>query len=105
VVKKRNYPISEEAIMLKKRGLAWAPRIIIVSSMALAAGLADVQSSIAGCGGYCEARQVRAMCHQAINVQGLKAHERNVEFEKCKADPVNYLQIEELTDDTEDSLD
>jgi hypothetical protein len=45
------------------------------------------------------------MCHQAIQVQGLKAHERVVEFEKCKADPMNYLQIEELTDDTEDRLD
>lgn len=91
--------------MLKKSGLAWAPRTIIVSSMALASGLADVHSSIAGCGGYCEARQVRAMCHQAIKVQGLQAHERNVEFDKCKADPMNYLQFEELTDDTEDSLD
>jgi len=45
------------------------------------------------------------MCHQAIKVQGLKDHQRNVEFDKCKADPMNYLQIEELTDDTEDSLD
>jgi hypothetical protein len=91
--------------MLKKSGLAWAPRTIVISAIALAAGLGEVHLSIAGCGGYCEARQVRAMCHQAIKVQGLKARERSVEFEKCKADPLNYLQIEELTDDTEDSLD
>jgi hypothetical protein len=79
--------------MSKKSGLAWAPRTIVVSSMALASGLADVHSSIAGCGAYCEARQVRAMCHQAIKDQHLKAHERDVEFEKCKADPMNYLHI------------
>ncbi len=90
--------------MSMKSGLAWAPRTIIVSSMALAAGFADVHSSITGCGGYCEARQVRAMCRQALKVQGLKAHERDDEFDKCKADPMNYLQFEELTDDTEDSL-
>jgi hypothetical protein len=91
--------------MSKRSGLAWAPKIIVISSIALATGLGVVHSSIAGCGGYCEARQVRAMCHQAIRIQGLKAHTRVVEFEKCKTDPTNYLQIEELTDDTEDSLD
>jgi hypothetical protein len=91
--------------MSEKSGLAWASRTIVISSIALATGLGDVHSSIAGCGAYCEARQVRAMCHRAIKVQGLKAHERVVEFEKCKTDPMNYLQIEELTDDTENSLD
>ncbi len=64
--------------MLKKSGLAWAPRTIVISAIALAAGLGEVHLSIAGCGGYCEARQVRAMCHQAIKVQGLKARERSV---------------------------
>ena len=91
--------------MSKKSGLAWAPRTIVVSAIALATGLGDVRLSIAGCGGYCQARQVRAMCHQAIKVQGLKDRDRVVEFEKCKADPLSYLQIEELTDDTENSLD
>lgn len=91
--------------MSKKSGLAWAPRTIVISAIALTTGLGDVRSSIAGCGGYCEARQVRAMCHQAIKVKGLKIHERVVEFEQCKADPLNYLQFEELVDDIQDSLD
>jgi hypothetical protein len=89
----------------KNSGLAWAPRTLVVSSLALATGLGGVHSSIAACGGYCEARQVLAMCHQTIKVQALKAHDRLVEFEKCKTDPTNYLQIEELADDTGDSLD
>lgn len=91
--------------MSKKSGLAWAPRTIVISAIAVTTGLGDVHLSIAGCGGYCEARQVRAMCHQAIKVQGLNARERVVEFEKCKSDPLSYLQIEELTDDTEHTLD
>ena len=90
--------------MSKKSGLAWVPRTIVVFAIALATELGEVHSSIAGCGGYCEARQVRAICRQAIEVQGLKAHKRVAEFEKCKADPMTYLQIEELTDDTEDNL-
>ena len=91
--------------MSKKSGLAWAPRAIVISAIALTTGLGDVRLSLAGCGAYCEARQVRAMCHQAIKVQGLNVRERGVEFEKCRLDPLNYLQIEELADDSENSLD
>jgi hypothetical protein len=62
----------------------------MVASIALAFGLGDVAQSIAGCGGYCEARQLRAICHHAVAAHGLKAHERDVEFEKCKANPLSY---------------
>ena len=44
------------------------------------------------------------MCHQATLNQGLKGHERDVAFEKCKADPMDYLQLEGLADDLENSL-
>jgi hypothetical protein len=98
-----NYNFKEDPL-LKKRELRWKPNAVVVFSIALAVGLADVHSSFAGCGGYCEARQVRAMCHQAISIQDLKRHERDVEFEKCKADPTAYLQLEELADDLENRL-
>ena len=98
-----NYNFKEDAL-LKKSKLRWVPKTVAVSSIALAIGLADVHSSIADCGGYCKARQVRAMCHQAILNQGLKGHERDVSFEKCKADPMDYLQLEGLADDLENSL-
>jgi hypothetical protein len=70
-----------------------APRTVIVASVALAFGLIDVPASFAGCGGYCAARQARAICHRAIARQDLKAHERDAEFERCKADPLGY-QVE-----------
>ena len=76
-----------------------AARSIIVASVALAFALADMGRSFAGCGGYCEARQARAICHDAVTAQGLQARERDAEFERCKADPAGYLQLEELADD------
>jgi hypothetical protein len=78
---------------------AWVPRPIIVASIAPGFGVADASRSFAGCGGYCEAQQARAMCHQAIKIRGLKAWEREAEFQKCKRDPVSYLLLEELTDE------
>jgi hypothetical protein len=91
--------------MIKQIGLGRSSKILVVSSIALSIGLAGVRPSAAGCGGYCEAMQVRAICHRAVTIQGLKGHERDVEFEKCTADPMVYLQVEELTDDIENSLD
>jgi hypothetical protein len=82
---------AEEAKVTKTGSTRWAPRTVIVALIALAFGLADVRQSYAGCGGYCKARQVRALCNHAVKVQGLKAHKRDIEFEKCKADPVSYL--------------
>jgi hypothetical protein len=73
------------------KGSGLAPKTVILASVALAFMLTDVQQSFAGCGGYCEARQARAICHRAIARQHLKAHERDAEFEKCKGDPLNYL--------------
>ena len=78
-----------------------ARRVVIVASIALAFGLADARQSFAGCGGYCEARQARAICHHAVKAQGLRAQAREAEFEKCKADPTSYLLLDQLTDDAE----
>ena len=79
-------------------------RLAIVAGIALAFALADVRQSFAGCGGYCEARQARAMCHQAAKVRGLEARQREAEFDRCKADPAGYLQLEQITDDAETSV-
>jgi hypothetical protein len=63
----------------------------IVASVALAFVLSGVAQSSAACGGYCEARQVRAICHHAVASQDLKAQKRDAEFEKCASDPLSYL--------------
>ena len=81
-----------------------AARAVISASIVLTFCLADMRLSFAGCGGYCQARQARAMCHQAVKVQGLAVRERDAEFERCKADPANYLELEQLTDDAETSV-
>ena len=80
-------------------------RTIITTILAAGFGLAGAQLSLAGCGGYCEARQARVLCHKAIEFVGLKGHQRDLEFEKCKRDPIAYLQLEELADDAFDSFD
>jgi hypothetical protein len=77
--------------MTKPRSKRWLPNSVIVASLALAFGLGDGTRSIAACGGYCKARQVRAICHHAVGSQELKAHRRDAEFEKCKSDPLSYL--------------
>lgn len=73
--------------VLRKRPL----NSVIVSSIALALLLWGVAQSFAECGGYCEARQTRAICHHALRTQGLQAPARDAEFEKCKANPLSYL--------------
>ncbi|HZZ26034.1 MAG TPA: hypothetical protein VFE60_27330 [Roseiarcus sp.] len=88
---KLKFTTEEEAKLTKIGSRRWAAKIVIVASIALAFGLGDVAQSIAGCGGYCEARQVRAICHHALWSRNLKAHERDAEFEKCKANPLTYL--------------
>jgi hypothetical protein len=100
----RTRSFEEEAKLICKGSGGWLAHSPIVASVALALGLADMRQSFAGCGGYCEARQARAMCHQAVEVQGLKAREREAEFEKCKADPARYLDLEALTGDEEMSV-
>jgi hypothetical protein len=84
--------------MISNSSSGWLARAVIVASIAVALGLAAAPRSFAGCGGYCEARQARATCHHAVTVQGLLAQTREAEFEKCKADPTSYLQLEEITD-------
>jgi hypothetical protein len=94
----------EEAKVIAKNTRGWAARSVFVASIALVFGLADAQQSFAGCGGYCEARQARAICHDAVKAQGLRAQAREAEFEKCKADPASYLQLDQLTDDAETTV-
>ena len=84
--------------MIRKSSSGWAAPSVIIALVALAFGLADVRQSFAGCGGYCEAQRARATCHHAVEAQGLQARARDAEFEKCKADPASYLQLEEITD-------
>ena len=90
--------------MVRKDSRGRVARSVIVASIALAFGLGNAGQSFAGCGGYCEARQARAICHWAVKDRGLKAQERDVEFERCKADPASYLQLEQVTDDSEMNL-
>ena len=87
--------------MINDNTQGWAARSVVVASIALVFGLVDARQSFAGCGGYCEARQARAICHHAVKAQGLQAQAREAEFEKCKADPASYLQLDQLTDDAE----
>ena len=81
-----------------------ATHSVVIASIALAFGLVDTRQSFAGCGGYCEARQARAICHDAVKAQGLQRQERDVEFDNCKADPASYLQLDQFTDDAEMSV-
>ena len=92
--------------MHMKTRLKRIPLSLVTKSLALAMGLLDSQPTLAdGCGAYCKARTVRDICHEAVVAKRLTSHQRDVEFEKCKTDPVAYQQIEELTDDNVDFLD
>jgi len=94
----------EEAIAINDNMQGWAAHSLVVASIALVFGLAGARQSFAGCGGYCEARQARAICHDAVKAQGLQRQARDAEFEKCKADPASYLQLDQFTDDAEMSV-
>jgi hypothetical protein len=83
--------IEEGALMAKPVSRRRPSNIVSVASIVLAFVLSSVAQSSAACGGYCEARQVRAVCHHAAASQGLKARQRDAEFEKCAADPQSYL--------------
>ncbi len=87
--------------MINDNTQGWAARSVVIASIALVFGLIGARQSSAGCGGYCEARQARAICHHAVKAQGLQALAREAEFEKCKADPASYLQLDQLTNDAE----
>jgi hypothetical protein len=71
--------------------MRWPSRTFIVASIVLAFLLSNVAQSTAACGGYCEARQVRAICRHAVSSQELKAQKRDAEFERCASDPRKYL--------------
>jgi hypothetical protein len=88
------------AAMHRKNDLRGTSLAAITLSLALTIGLLDSQSALAdSCGGYCKARAVRAICHDAVTAKGLTGLQRHIEFEKCKVDPMTHRQIEEqLTD-------
>jgi hypothetical protein len=91
----------EEAKVIGKSSRGLAAHTVIVASFALAFELAAAPQAFAGCGGYCEAQQTRTICHHAVKSQGLQARQRDVEFDKCKADPASYMQPYRLSDDGE----
>ena len=92
--------------MGRKGVLKFAARTIMIVSLALGIGAFNSQSSIAGaCGAYCKARQVRALCHDVVKNRRLEGHQRDVEFERCKTDPMTRMRIEELADDTGERFD
>jgi hypothetical protein len=77
--------------MKKPVSMRWPNSVAAVASIALALVVSSVAPSSAACGGYCEARQVRSMCHHAVASQDLSAHERDAEFEECASDSLSYL--------------
>ena len=79
---------------------------VTVVSTAFGIGLlGTTRSSADDCGLYCKARQVRVICHDAVKLKGFRGHVRDVEFEKCKADPTAYKQLQEVKGDTKRFLD
>ena len=90
--------------MIRKDSRGLVAHFVVVAAIALVFELVGARQSFAGCGGYCEARQARAICHDAVKAQGLQRQERDVEFEKCKADPASYLQLDQFTDDAQMSV-
>ena len=72
-------------LVLRRR----APDVVVIASIAFL--LSGVAQASAECRGYCEARQTLTVCHRAVTTNGVKTHERDAEFEKCKSDPLTYL--------------
>jgi hypothetical protein len=98
--------LRKAADMIAKDNLPFAARTFILMAFALAVGSFDIQSAFANnCGAYCRARTVRAICHDVVVAKGLTGRERDIEFDKCKVDPVTHRQIEEITDRATDLLD
>jgi hypothetical protein len=92
--------------LVSSKGPSWAGAATIVVSAAFGIGLLGMTPSFADdCGSYCKARQVRAICHDAVKLKGFRGPRRDVEFEKCKADPTTYMQLQEVKDDTNSVLD
>jgi hypothetical protein len=78
---------------------------LIIAALAAIVGFAGVGSSFAACGAYCEARQTRAVCHQAVTARGLAGSQRDAEFEQCKRSPTDYLLIEGFASPAREILD
>jgi hypothetical protein len=89
--------------MFIRNEVSLTPRSVVIALFLLGGGLLYSWSSFGdSCGAYCKARQVRDFCHEIVKSKDLTGDQRDVEFEKCKVDPMN--QIKELVDDTGESL-
>jgi hypothetical protein len=89
--------------MFMKNEISFTPRPVVIALFVLSIGLVYSQFA-ASCGSYCKARQVRDFCQEIVKSKGLTGDRRDVEFDRCKIDPMTYKQIDELVDDTTDSL-
>ena len=89
--------------MFGKCDFDWTPLAVIIASFVLGIRLIESQPSFAdSCGAYCKARQVRAICHDIVEGKGLTGHQRDIEFDKCKVDPMTDQHIDEITEDTDE---
>jgi hypothetical protein len=96
----------EEVELVSNKRPSWAGLAVMVASTAFGIGLlGTTPSSADDCGLYCKARQVRIICHDAVKLKGFRGHVRDVEFEKCKADPTAYKQLQEVKDDIKSLVD
>ena len=100
--------IGKKAKMFKKKEFSVSKRAVIAMSLSIGVigvGFTVPQSSYAsGCGTYCQAKEARAICHDIVKAKGLRSHQRDAEFEKCRADVMKSKQIEQLADDAESSI-
>jgi hypothetical protein len=91
--------------MVSKYDFDLAPQAVIIASFALGIELFQIQPSFAdSCGAYCKARQVRAICHDIVNGKGLTGHQRDIEFDRCKVDPLTHKRMEEISEDSNEIL-
>jgi hypothetical protein len=87
--------------MAMKVDFDWAPRAVNIALFTFGIGLFESQPSLAdGCGAYCKARQVRAICHDIVKGKGLTGHQGDIEFDKCKFDPMIHKHMEEITEES-----
>ena len=97
--------IGKKAKMFKKKEFSVSKRAVIAMSLLIGVGFTVPEPSYAGgCGTYCQAKEARAICHDIVKAKGLRSHQRDAEFEKCRADVMKSKQIEQLADDAETSI-
>jgi hypothetical protein len=81
----QGYEMSKGGITMKMARVLRTARIVI---FALTASGTMVSADYAFAMGY--KHQAAAMCNSLLDAKGLKGDARKAEYNKCKADPVNY---------------